>query len=124
MKRILLIDDEEAEGVLVNYLLKDRYKDDFTFHHVGNLDDARAHLLAQRVDVILLDDRLGGGQTALQTLPQLQLYAFNVPVIVISKNADSSHLREISRLKAHKVVDKFDLRKELETGLLESVSRY
>lgn len=119
MKRFLLVDDDEHEFMFVNFLLKDRYVDDFTLGYAQNIADAQSHLAKEGVDVILLDDRLARGMTSAESIPQLQKAAFNVPIIVISKDINAKHLKDRRMLGINKVVDKFKLREELANGLLD-----
>jgi CheY-like chemotaxis protein len=119
MKRILLIDDEPAEFMYVNFLLKDRYADGYTLGHAKDMAESKDYLSRNGVDLILLDDRLSGGLTAIDTIPQLQRMAFNVPVTVITKNANSRHLDSLSKLRDISVLDKFELRDALAKGALD-----
>jgi len=101
MKRILLIDDEQQEFMLVNFLLKDIYKEKFSLNYAATITEAQ------------------DGLTSADTIPLLQQKAFNVPIIIISNDISGRHLRDRVRLGTNKVVDKFDLKKELANGLLE-----
>lgn len=120
MKHILLIDDEEDELVFIRFLLKDRYKDEFALFHADSIDAAQSLFLEHRIDVILLDDRLKGGLTSADTIPQLQRMAFNVPIIIVSKDIDGRHLKDRARLGKTPIVDKFKFRSELADGLLDT----
>jgi DNA-binding NtrC family response regulator len=119
MRRFLLVDDDKHEFMFVNFLLKDRYQDDFTLSYAKNIADAQSHLAQLGVDFILLDDRLSRGLTSAESIPQLQKAAFNVPIIVISKDINGKHLKDRSRLGLNKVVEKFKLRGALANGLLD-----
>ena len=119
MKCILLIDDEEHEHVFVSFLLKDRYGSAFTLGHAKSMDQAQKYLSENKVDVILLDDRLGNGQTSVDTIPILRRSAFNVPVIVLSKETGGTHLTERALRGPDRIVDKFDFRTALKNGLLD-----
>lgn len=119
MKRILLVDDDKQEFMLVNFLLKDRYQESFRLDYAATIEEAHTCLSERRVDVILLDDKLASGMTSAQTIPLLQKKAFNVPIIIISKDINSRQLKDRVRLGMNKVVDKFDLKKELADGLLD-----
>lgn len=119
MKRFLLVDDEKHEFMFVNFLLKDRYRDDFSLGYAQNIADAQSYLSEQPVDIILLDDRLGRGMTSADSIPQLQKKAFNVPIVVISKDINANHLKDRIRLGINKVVDKFQFKTALANGLLD-----
>jgi CheY-like chemotaxis protein len=119
MRRFLLVDDEKHEFMFVNFLLKDRFRDDFSLGYAQNIADAQSYLSEQPVDLILLDDRLGRGMTSADSIPQLQKRAFNVPIVVISKDINSNHLKDRIRLGINKVVDKFQFKSALANGLLD-----
>ncbi|WP_298916709.1 response regulator [uncultured Algimonas sp.] len=119
MRRFLLIDDDEHEFMFINFLLKDRYEDAFTLEYVSTIEDAESCLSRNGVDKILLDDKLGGGMTSADTIPKLQKCAFNVPIIVISKDTSGAHLQDRAKMGTNQIVDKFGFRSELENGLLD-----
>ncbi len=122
MKRFLLIDDDQYEFMFVNFLLKDHYKDGFKLGYAKSVEEAHIYLSSNGVDLILLDDKLGNGLTSADTIPQLQKRAFNVPIVVISKDINGPHLKDRMRMGLNKVVDKFKLKNELAKGLLDDVS--
>ena len=119
MKRFLLIDDDKHEHMLINYLLKDRYQDSYQLTYVRNVEEAQAHLSTKGVDTILLDDKLENGMTSADSIPLIQTTAFNVPIIIISKDVNGKHLKDRIRFGIHKVVDKFKFKNELARGLLD-----
>lgn len=119
MRRFLLIDDDKHELMFVNFLLKDRYNSDFQLGYVQSIQDAQSYLSSNRVDTILLDDKLASGQTSADSIPLLQQIAFNVPIVVISKDIHGNHLKDRVRLGTNKVVGKFELKLELAGGLLD-----
>jgi len=119
MKRLLLIDDDKSEHMFVNFLLKDIYQQNFNLGYAANIEDAGRFLESKGVDFILLDDKLADGTLSSESIPQLQRKAFNVPIIIISKDTDSRHLKDRARLGLNKVVDKFKLRQALSSGLLD-----
>lgn len=119
MKRLLLIDDDESEHMFVNFLLKDQYSHDYDLGYASNIEEAGRFLASSAVDMILLDDKLADGTTSSESIPQLQRKAFNVPIVIISKDTGSQHLKDRARLGLNKVVDKFKLRQALSNGLLD-----
>lgn len=119
MKQFLLVDDDELEFMFMKFLLKDRYQDGFTLSYAKTVAEAQQTLSETRVDAILLDDKLGDGLTSADTIPMLQKRAFNVPIIVVSKDTSGSHLRDRARMRTNRVVDKFELKAELANGLLD-----
>lgn len=119
MRRFLLVDDDEHEFMFVNFLLKDRFRDNFSLGYAKNVEEARTFLSKHGVDTILLDDRLAGGITSADSIPMLQKNAFHVPIIVITKDTNGRHLKDRVRLGTNVVVDKFEFKKELANGLLD-----
>lgn len=119
MKRFLLIDDDKIEFMYVKFLFKDRFKNGFTLGYAKSLNEAQDYLSHKGVDTILLDDKLGGGLTSADTIPILQRKAFNVPIIVISKDINGRHLKDRMRLGVNKVIDKFELKTQLARGVFD-----
>jgi DNA-binding NarL/FixJ family response regulator len=119
MRRFLLIDDDDHEFMYVNFLFKDRFKNEFSLVHAANLTGALDYLSKKTVEMILLDDKLGDGLTSAESIPILQRKAFNVPMVVISKDITSKHLKDRVRLRTNIVVDKFDLKKALAAGVFD-----
>lgn len=119
VKQFLLVDDDELEFMFMKFLLKDRYQDGFNLSYAKTVAEAQQTLSETRVDAILLDDKLGDGLTSADTIPMLQKRAFNVPIIVVSKDTSGSHLRDRARMRTNRVVDKFELKAELANGLLD-----
>jgi len=123
MRRFLLIDDDEPEFIFVNFLLKDRFGDDYRLDYAKNIDEATAFLSKSGVDMILLDDRLSGGITSADSIPMLQKNAFHIPIIVVTKDTGGRHLKDRVRMGTNTVVDKFKFKQELANGLLDLGSR-
>lgn len=121
MKRILLIDDEETEHILVKFLLEEKYGNDFDLKYASSVYEAKRYLVHEQIDVVLLDDKLEDGMTSRETLPMVQGKVPSVPIIIISKDTESPHLKEINALGQTKVVGKFRLRQELKNNLLETI---
>lgn len=119
MKRILLIDDDKNEYLYFNFLLKDHYKDNYELSYAATIEDALVILSEQKINVILLDDRLSEGTTSNDTIPLLNRKAFNVPVVIVSKNTSSRHLETRMLMGTHKVADKFNLKSQIAAGLLD-----
>ena len=119
MRLFLLIDDDEPEFIFVNFLLKDRYGEDYSLGYAKSVEEAQTHLSEHGVDMILLDDRLSGGMTSAESIPLLQKRAFHIPIIVVSKDINARHLRDRMRVGTNKVVDKFAFKQALADGLLD-----
>ena len=119
MRRFLLVDDDKYEYMFVKFLLKDRYREDFQLGYASSVREAQDYLSRERVDVILLDDKLGNGTTSVESIPQLERKAFNVPIVVISKDISGKHLKDRMRLGINKVIDKFKFKDALAAGLLD-----
>lgn len=120
MKQLLLIDDQKEEVLFLNFLLKDHYgENNYKLNYAQDLKTAADILHSQKIDIILLDDKLSGGMSSADSIPILNQHAFNVPIVIITKNVESAHLKERRRLGTHKIADKFDLKSEIANGLLD-----
>jgi DNA-binding NtrC family response regulator len=118
MISILLIDDDETEYHLINRMMEDCYDKGFLLRYANSLDRAKTLLKDISFDVILLDDKLGRGVTAQETVPDLKAITNNVPLIIISSIVDAHYLRDKTILNVYDIVDKFHLQDKMAQGLL------
>jgi DNA-binding NtrC family response regulator len=118
MISILLIDDDETEYHLINRMMQDCYADAFLLRYAKSVEGAKTLLKSQAFDLVLLDDKLGHGITAKETVPTLRQVADNVPLIIISSAIDAAYLKDKTILDVYDVVDKFHLRDKIASGLL------
>ena len=117
MLRVLLIDDEELEYKLIQLMFRDIYKKNYKLEYVKTIAEAEAILGEQAFDMILLDDNLADGSNAIRNVPALKMITENTPLCVVSKNINAAHLRSTTILDVYDIVDKFNLRDRLESGL-------
>lgn len=120
MISILLIDDDETEYHLINRMMEDCYDKGFLLRYANSLERAKALLKDESFDVILLDDKLGQGVTAQETVPELKAITDNVPLIVISSIIDAHYLKNKTILDAYDIVDKFHLQDKIAHGLIQT----
>lgn len=120
MLNILLVDDDIIEFRLIERMLKDCYEGKFSLRYANTLEKAVTILKTQKTDIILLDDKLDHGRTALDSVPVLKGVNESVPLVLISSNIDADYLRNKTILNVYDVVDKFHLRKRIKDGLLKA----
>lgn len=118
MLNILLIDDDPVEFRLIERMLKDCYNEPFTLRFAETLEKAITILNTQETDIVLLDDKLNHGLTAKDSVPVLKRIKDTVPLILISSNIDAAYLQDKAILDVYDIVDKFNLRKRINEGLL------
>lgn len=118
MLKILLIDDEDIEERIISQLLKQSYGLPFALEYAQTLEDGLTLLRDRTYDLILLDDRLAPGITAMQSVPLVRQAAGVVPLILISNSLDSAHLRSRNILEVYDIIDKYDLKTRIKEGLL------
>lgn len=119
MLNILLVDDDPTEFRLIERMLKDVYTEEFVLRYADSLEKAETILKTQQTDVVLLDDKLNHGRTALDSVPALKTINDSVPMILISSNIDAAYLQDKVILDVYDIVDKFHLRKRILDGLLK-----
>ena len=118
MLNILLIDDDETEFRLIQRMLKDCYEGPFLLRYADSVDKGITILKSQKVDMILLDDKLGNGRTAQQSVPALREVTEDIPFIVISSAIDAKYLQDKAILDVYDIIDKYHLRARIREGLL------
>jgi CheY-like chemotaxis protein len=119
MLNILLVDDDPIEFRLIDRMLKDTVEDDYVLRHALNLERAEEILKTQKTDIILLDDKLNNGRTALDSVPALKNIDKSVPMVIISSNIDAAYLKDKVILDVYDIVDKFHLRKRISESELD-----
>ena len=85
--RVLVIEDNPGDAVLVREMLREAFAESFEMHHARILRDAIDLLLREPVDCVLLDLSLPDAE-GLDALAQLRNVAVDVPVIVLSGRSD------------------------------------
>lgn len=122
MTCVLLIDDDDIQARLLRAFLEMRYGARHRLRHARGVRDARAALREERFDAVLLDNRLGFEGDIRRTLPRLRDALAGTRVLVISASADDPHLRSAHEHGVERVIDKYDLRDEIDAGLVDAVA--
>lgn len=119
MTNILLIDDDEVEHRLIRHMLRDCFDGPYVLRYAPTLEKGLTILSSQKFDIILLDDKLGPGHTALKSVPAIREITEQVPMVLISSAIDAEHLKNKTILDVYDIVDKFQLRQRIREGLFD-----
>jgi diguanylate cyclase (GGDEF)-like protein len=85
--RVLSIEDNPGDAILVREMLRDASPDGFHLENADRLSTAVASLLAGAVDCVLLDLSLPDAE-GLEALAQVRTIALDVPIIVLTGRTD------------------------------------
>jgi len=118
MQTILLIDDDMMEFRLIKNMLQDCFDTPFALKYADTLAKGIEMLETQKVDILLLDDKLNSGLTAVDSVPALRAVSENIPFIIISNAIDADYLQNTSILDVYDIVDKYHIRNRIRDGLL------
>ena len=118
MQTILLIDDDIMEFRLIKNMLEDCFDTPFALKYANTLAKGIEMLETQKVDILLLDDKLNSGLTAVDSVPALRAVSENIPFIIISNAIDADYLQNKSILDVYDIVDKYHIRNRIRDGLL------
>jgi len=116
---ILLIDDDPVEHKLIQRMLKDCYDKPYVLRYANTVEKGISVLKTQKIDLILLDDKMQDGLTAQQSVPQLREIADDISMILISSSINADYLKDKTILDVYDIVDKFHLRSRIREGLLQ-----
>ena len=83
LPRLVLIEDNPGDAVLVREMLRSSWPGDFAFDHFDRVAAAREHLLRAEATCILLDLSLPDAQ-GLEAVDRVQAFAPDVPIVVLS----------------------------------------
>jgi diguanylate cyclase (GGDEF)-like protein len=81
--RLVLIEDNPGDAVLVREMLRSSWPGDFAFEHFDRIAAARDHLLVEGASCILLDLSLPDAH-GLEAVDRVQSLAPDVPIVVLS----------------------------------------
>lgn len=115
---ILHIDDDMPSHKIFKTVLGFRFENEFEVHTADDLEEALGLLESHRYDYVFLDNRLTPYRSAVETLPKLLPLCPDSMVYVISASTDETFLRGVDAFPIAGVIDKFDLLKQMETGLI------
>ena len=121
---VLLIEDNRGEARLIQELLCDVEGFSATTEVAGSLAMGLLHLTERRTDVVLLDLSLPDSR-GLETVAEVRARAPDVPVVVLTGNADEAlGLEAIKRGAQDYLVKGFPDGKELARALRYAIERY
>jgi diguanylate cyclase (GGDEF)-like protein len=83
LPRLILIEDNPGDAVLVREMLRSSWPGDFAFHHFDRISAAREDLLMSGATCILLDLSLPDAH-GLEAVERVQSFAPEVPIVVLS----------------------------------------
>lgn len=118
MLNILLIDDDPIEHKLIQRMLKDCYDSPFLLRYADTVAKGITIMKSQKIDLILLDDKLKNGRTAKDSVPELRAISGDIVMILISSSINAAYLRDKTILDVYDIVDKYHLRSRISEGLL------
>jgi diguanylate cyclase (GGDEF)-like protein len=81
--RVLLVEDNEGDAVLVETMLREQRRGEYELRHVTHLEPALAALATERPNVVVLDLSLPDA-TGLEGLMRIQQQAPRTPVVVMT----------------------------------------
>ena len=87
--RILLVEDNPGDAVLLREMLRDAGEDRFVLSHVSRLDEAVQRLVMAPFDIILLDLSLPDAH-GLETLSRCRVHAAGTAIVVLTGMNDES----------------------------------
>lgn len=117
--RVLLVDDDEDDFLIVNNLLGKIPHSPFRLDWVSNSDDARKSIATQQHDIYLVDYRLGK-ENGLEVLSELDLVQRPEPFILLTGVGDEIVEREAMRMG----VADYLVKGRFDSELLSRVMRY
>ena len=83
LPRLVLIEDNPGDAVLVREMLRSSWPGDFAFDHFDRVAAAREHLLRADATCILLDLSLPDAH-GLEAVDRVQSFAPDVPIVVLN----------------------------------------
>jgi signal transduction histidine kinase/DNA-binding NarL/FixJ family response regulator len=94
--RVLLVEDNTADAVLIEELLRDEDPQGYEIVRAKRLDEGLATVRNELIDVVLLDLSLPDAHGT-DTVARMRSAAHNVPVVVLTGNAERSSAVEMLR---------------------------
>ena len=92
--RILLVDDDPAEHILLKRQLKNVEELKIDLDYVGDIGAAVEGVKAGGIDMVFLDNRLIPNNDFRETAPQLRQAGFIGPIGIISSDISGNYFRE------------------------------
>ena len=113
--RILIIDDDREDALIIQRHLEKFSGCTVETEYAENPQHALEKLAGARFDLIILDNRLGSGVTALDVLEDYNRRKIDVPVVTITGQGDEQTAVDLMKLGAYDYINKGSLN----TGMLE-----
>ena len=117
--RILLVEDDQDDYIIVHEMLSDIHGEDLTLHWVSSWEEATNEIVGNRYDVCLLDNNLGD-RTGMELVQEAISHGVEIPLILLTGCGDRDTDLEAMRAGASDFLDKNGLR----PALLDRSIRY
>ncbi|MDX3929592.1 MAG: response regulator [Shinella sp.] len=107
---ILLVDDDPAENLILNALMRKVVNFDIELHYTETIDAALDFIRAgNRIDMILMDNRLQPQADFRETVPELRRHGYIGPIGVISSSISDAYFQRIEDYGVDFRIDKAEL---------------
>ena len=117
--RILLVEDDKDDYILVHEMLSDIHGEALSLHWVPSWEEAKNEIAGQRYDICLLDNNLGD-HTGMELVQEAVSHGVEIPLILLTGCGDRDTDLEAMRSGASDFIDKNELR----PALLDRSIRY
>jgi len=117
--QVLIIDDDEEDAKILQRHLSRCRRSTVESEYALNLTQALKKLNHRYFDLIFLDNRLGGVETAENVLENLRKKNIDVPTIIITSQGDQQSAVELIRMGAYDYITK----DKLDPALVERIIR-
>ena len=123
--RILIVDDDREDALILQRHLKNFDEYAIETDYAEDLDAAMRCLESGDFDLILLDNRLGSGVTATESLIDFQSRGVDVPVVVVTGQGDEQTAVELMKMGAYDYIVKGAINTNmLEKTVLSAVEKH
>ena len=121
----LIIDDSRDDARILQRHLSRCRRVMVETGYAADLQQALAKLAGEAVDIIFLDNRLGGGVTARDVLESFRGENIDIPVVIFTGQGDEQTAVELMKAGAYDYIVKDNLTTELlEKSILNTIERY
>ncbi|MHC4216190.1 MAG: response regulator, partial [Planctomycetota bacterium] len=123
--RVLIVDDDSEDAMIIQ-----RYMEQFTGYMVETEHAENPHSALEKIadtdfDLIILDNRLGLGVTALDVLEDYNRRKIDIPVIAITGQGDEQTAVDLMKLGAYDYINKGNVNaRMLEKTVLNAIERH
>lgn len=109
MFRVLLVDDDPEESILVERTLRYLTRDNFELVYAAWCIDAIETLAVRSFDLICLDNQMRRNINAQINVPRLKQLAENSRLVILTSDTNQLYLSDPSILGVDDIVDKSDV---------------